>query len=164
MRYRLRTLLIALTLIGCGLGWISWLRQSAAFHRRESARFINTLAPLEAARPEYVEEKVLALAQGRSVTKWVRAANGSGEQSTLLKNGGHMTFSDAATTDVDDWGQAVYHAMMADRFQHALYRPWILLVEKKPTAASVYVPLSDDETWRGVARPPMVEVKLQDAH
>jgi hypothetical protein len=49
--------------------------------------------------------------------------------------------------------------MMRERFDRALYRPWILVSEDAPTAETIYAPLSDDKTWVGVARPPMIEVK-----
>jgi len=159
MRYRLRTLLIVVTVVGMLLGWIAWLRERAAFHRRESSRFAGMIARMEGYPIENVEERVAALVLGRSVTKWVRAANGDGDQCTLLKNGGRMTYSESATIDVEDWGQAVYHGMMRERFDRALYRPWVLLSENAPTAETIYAPLSDDKTWVGVARPPMIEVK-----
>ena len=159
MRYRLRTLLMFFTAVGLFFGWIAWLRQSAAFHRRESSRIVSMLAHCEATTPDYVEERVAALAQGRSITKWVKAANGNGEKCTLLKNGGHMTLSDSVSVDVEDWGSAVYHVMMTDRFDRAIYRPWILLCESMPTPETVYVPLSEDKTWSSIARPPMVELK-----
>jgi hypothetical protein len=159
MRYRLRTLLILVTAVGMLLGWIAWLRHTAAFHRQESVRLAGMIAAIEGNPVDNVEERIRGLSAGGSVTKWVRAANGEGETCTLLRNGRYTTYSDSATVDIEDWSKAVYQAMMGDRFDRALYRPWTLWTENAPTAQNMYVPLSDDKAWSGIARPPMVELK-----
>src|SRR5437867_1010646 len=44
MRYRLRTLLILMSLCCVYAAWVGYLRNKAERHRRESARIINELA------------------------------------------------------------------------------------------------------------------------
>jgi hypothetical protein len=158
-RFSLRTLLIFITCAGLLFGWIAFSRQMAAYHRQESFRLVGLIARSEGNPPDEVEDKIAALAQGRSVTRWVRATNGAGSDCTLFRNGGHMTFSDSSSANIDDWASAVYHAMMGERYELALYRPWIMFSGRSVSAQPVYAPLSDDKTWIGIARPPMTELK-----
>jgi hypothetical protein len=155
MRYRLRTLLIVVTLISIPLGWIAWLKRIAAFHRREADRFSTIIQAAERQDSDNAGSRVEALAANGSLTKWVVVKQDGGDIVTYLRNGNSMTYS--YSTAVNNWGKAVYHSVMAHRCEQALYRPWILCSTCDASDKTVRVPLADD-TWTGLARSVMREI------
>jgi hypothetical protein len=116
MRYRLRTLLIVLT-VGCAfLAWVAYLRQTAAYHRREAERLAFQIADYTLSNENLVHDAVeLYAAEGRV----------SEEDLIWHPNYGRgLIIDDEARAD---WDSAVRHQRMAAVYDGAILKPWTLL-------------------------------------
>jgi len=161
MRFRLRTLLILVAAVSVPFAWLAWLKQNANFHRRECAKLVGSVATTTGRSAEAIQMEMAVLAQCPPVvTRWVRAVDADGTQWTIFRNGGH-TWLGKGKVNVHEFATAVYHSILAQRYTSAQFRPWILVSEPAVKPQAVYVPLSDDSAWHGIARPPMVEVKAE---
>src|SRR5262245_15598636 len=58
MRYRLRTLMIAMTAACLYLAWAAYCHRMAVFHREQSSQFISQVAKREGWTREYVENRI----------------------------------------------------------------------------------------------------------
>ncbi len=155
MRFRLRTLMVVVTLCSVPLGWIAWLRQAAAFHRGESERFAAIIQSAETPDSGDPRGRIQLLAANASVTKCVVVRQDDGEIVGFLKNGRTTTYAHPTVTSA--WRPAVYHSIMAARYEQAVYRPWILQSPVETSKDAVRVPLADD-TWKGLSRSVMTEI------
>jgi hypothetical protein len=159
MRYRLRTLLIVVTLVAFPLSWISWVRRTADFHRREVVKVAHYIAEAEHASIDIIQEHIAILAHGRSVTKCVRVEIYGGRK-LMLRNGGSQRHG-PDVVDPNMWGKACFHAILAGRFDRAAFKPWTLIVETRIEPVAIYTSLND-ETWAVVdKRDKMTDVKPQ---
>jgi len=115
MRYRLRTLLIVVTLFCVVTARVAYLRHHADFHKREAARFISRIATTEREREQKIEHAIHRLAQvGPAARELVISENGA---SAAL---GRVEWE----KNLADWHTATCHQILADRYDRAAYRPW----------------------------------------
>src|SRR5688572_16278398 len=102
MRFRLRTLLIVLT-VGCVfLAWVAYLRQTAAYHRREAERIAYEISESAWSHPDMIRESVVLYAEQRMVPN---------ESQVWQPNWGRgLVLDDRERTE---WDRAVRHQRMA---------------------------------------------------
>jgi hypothetical protein len=104
MRFRLCTLLIVLAISGAIFARIGYLTRMAEFHRREATAGFSRLAREFGESPErWVPYEVEA------VRYWERDPQ---TWQMIRDNPAHYYVS------------AIYHQILADRYERAIYRPW----------------------------------------
>ena len=105
MRYHVRTLLIVVTCIAVILGWFTWLKRKADFHRREFARRLGgTREDIEWTLDHCIFDP---------------AFDRNGEPTIPVGR---------ATPEVANyWRAAIRHYRAAQKFESAALRPWALL-------------------------------------
>src|SRR5688572_3606482 len=110
MQFRLRTLLILMTVACVLLARFAHVRNMAAFHRREAARLSQRFATIVRLNPEWVWEDV------------ERYAN---YDSNLIVNpwNNPWDLEDDDDERVLDWKNAVYHKAMAMAYERAVIFP-----------------------------------------
>jgi len=123
MRYRLRTLLIVVTLFCVVTARVGYLRHRADFHNQEAARFISQIAKTENEHRQNIEYATLRLAE------FGLASDGQPQyvQRELFvnENGASSRVSESEwESNLRDWHSATYHQILADRYGRAVYRPW----------------------------------------
>ena len=126
MRFRLRTLLIVVTLFGVSFARVAYLKQSAIFHRQKAAVLVPRLAASERLTTVETQGAIEFLASGAS-RLWPRVVvNHDGRTVILESNGGrgHVVQVEANSAD---WKVAVAHEIIAQRFERAALRPWNLV-------------------------------------
>jgi hypothetical protein len=119
MRFRLRTLMIAMAVLGVLLARIGYLKRMATFHRQLVEGRIAKTADRAAADPRNVgaDRKLIEITLRDEInrdpaSKWnqIRDASMTGKKRD-------------AFTDL------YFHQTMADRYERAIYRPWRLVSE-----------------------------------
>src|SRR4051794_27035819 len=126
MQFRLRTLLIVITLACLCFAWLSFVRQRAQFHRSQAADLISQIAAAEQHTRDETDFGILALAAGKTPTKTTHLTIGDGPD--------RVTFIESARTArvvndemADEWHLAVHHTRKAKTFDRASLQPWVLL-------------------------------------
>ena len=128
MRYRLRTLLIVVTLL-CGLAArVAYLRYHADFHKREVARLVSQIAKTENEPRQNIEYAALRLAE------FGLASDGQPQyvqrELFINENGASSRVSQSEwENNLRDWHSATYHQILADRYSRAVYRPWTFVTD-----------------------------------
>ena len=128
MRFRLRTLLIAVTLAATCFAWVGYAKKMASFHRGQAALIARRIAVVERDTQKEVELGILSLAAGHSTTMTRRLSNGS-TRITTIKNG--PTARVIADESEVDWRTAIQHTMTAHAYDRAALRPWEFIRLKK---------------------------------
>src|SRR5438045_1952624 len=107
MRYRLRTLLIVVTVACLYLAWVAYLRQHAQF-QRQAADLVSQIAAAERHTRDETDLGILALAAGKTPTRTAHLTIGGGPDK--------VTFIESARTArvvndemADEWHLAVHH-------------------------------------------------------
>src|SRR5438477_4528280 len=110
MRYRLRTLLIGLTMLCVVLARVAYIRRMATFHRSETTKLVERLSRQTQQTPEWIISFVQLHA------KW---------DAEFEVNPWSNPFDLERDSDpcVEEWTQAVYHEAMAKAYECALIRP-----------------------------------------
>jgi hypothetical protein len=131
MRYRLRTLLIAIAVISLPLARMAYLKQMANSHRRKVAELVHKLAVSESASEFETQNLVehLAAADSAIRTRWTDRTRP--HVNIFFENGGGPgSGAVGANPDtVADWCAATYHEVMANRYDRAVFRPWTIVAE-----------------------------------
>jgi hypothetical protein len=122
MRYRLRTLLIAVAIAGLPLARIAYLKQMANSHRRKVAELVQKLATTADGVHER-QVSVKRLASRDTVLKIGWIARSETHVNIFLDNGGGPGSGAIVENEnaVDDWCSAVFHEVMANRYDRASY-------------------------------------------
>jgi hypothetical protein len=111
MRYRLRTLLILMTVVCACLAWVGYCRRMAAFHRERSSQLISQVAKREGMTHKQVEEAMSELFE-----RWPIQA---------------VEMAQAAPTGTDRYEpvycSAIDHETIARKYDRAVWWPWILI-------------------------------------
>ena len=113
LRFSLRTLLILVTVFGCGFARIAYLKHKADFHRREASVRIARITNGTNNRYE-------------QIARTVRKDNLNQTISWRLIRDNRRDGSWA-----DCWASAYFHEIMADRYDRAVYRPWKTVSESE---------------------------------
>jgi hypothetical protein len=120
MRFRLRTLLIVVSILAAVLARVAYLKRQRDFHRQEVHRLVTQLA----STPGSEGERVLAR-QVHELAAFGPAARGSWIGSGALPPGqdGSSEYESTMTA----WHEAKQHELLANRYSRAIYRPWTLV-------------------------------------
>src|SRR5262245_12092456 len=110
MRYRLRTLLIVLTILGALFARIGYLKHKAQFHRQKVSNLVSRMlgAKENIARgitSDVIEHAVSVERSDPALWKRIREA----QKQDTLRNEAFLYM--------------IYHQIMADRYGRAVYRP-----------------------------------------
>src|SRR5882724_428396 len=117
MRYRLRTLLIVVSVFAVLLARVAYLKRQRDLHRREVQRLATQLTAFHNYNWRELEKRVgdLAAAGPIAPRSYIGAdlsvEYGSVEREDLLTN----------------WHLAHQHQILANRYSRAIYRPWALV-------------------------------------
>jgi hypothetical protein len=128
MRYRLRTLLIVVTLVSIPLARIACLKRMAAMNRRSAEQYIEAIAGFQQNSHDDVQAAVeLAVSHGE-VPRLSIPKNRFVKLEFSARNGGIgvINLDEAA---MENWGKAIAHTIVADRYERAVYRPWTRVKE-----------------------------------
>jgi hypothetical protein len=124
MQFRLRTLLIAVTLACMFFAWAAYLRRKAAHHRQQAASLILRISETDHLKHQKIEEAVHWLAAGTA--KVIRGYDYK-SRNTIVSFRGQPPFF---LSDEEGLKSAVYHQKMAAAYDGAMLRPWTLLSAK----------------------------------
>jgi hypothetical protein len=133
MRYRLRTLLLFLAMAALLFARVGYLKRRAEFHRQASLNFVRGIAAAEWASEREIEESVGRLAAGhREVeVRRLRISSGPRQVVTILESRVGYGVVIRNNQMADDWHEAVFHRVMAEKYDQAVFYPWKMLVEPK---------------------------------
>jgi hypothetical protein len=136
-RYKLRTLLVVMTLVGGPLARIGYLKRMADFHRQRDAQLVNQLtAEYFALRNTFIgsqpvdQELIDATIQGQIDGELIIDVNVlrtdkpwtvyfAREEGNRLSHVRYCSEDEALR-----WFTAAYHRRMAMRYEQAMFRPW----------------------------------------
>jgi hypothetical protein len=127
LRYKLRTLLILTTLACLYFAWVSYVRQSARFHRRQAAESVSRISSVEPYSRDDIESGVIQLAAGMAPTKTTHFKIGNGPNRITVVENGPRVSRIVNEEIVNEWHQAIYHARRARAYDRAAVQPWALL-------------------------------------
>src|SRR5262245_29407788 len=120
-RYKLRTLLVAITAVAIVLAWAAYLRRVAQHHRREATHIVTAIATdLRGFQKESMLEKVERAAES-SASQGLNSRSAASFHSPL-----RWSELEAAL------GAAVYHQQQAILYEKAVLRPWLIFWNEKP--------------------------------
>src|SRR5687768_5157978 len=111
MRYRLRTLLIVMTVACMYLAWVAYCRRMSGFHREQSSLLISIVAKREGFDRESIE-----LTMSELFDRWPQQAVEAARAAP--KGDGHWEAV---------YSSAVAHESIARKFDCAVWRPWALI-------------------------------------
>jgi hypothetical protein len=153
MRYRLRTLLIVLAIVGVVFARIGYLKRMGDYHQQEAARLLTIIASAQGEDQKKVADSIRNLASVGKIPGRGYGSNGVVVLITGKKLNNHLA-KDAATADV--WDLCVCHQVLADRYDHAVYRPWRQVLDtitdargNPPDAPHLKPWRAGDGTWPG---------------
>ncbi len=130
MRYRLRTLLIVVAIIGGPLARLAYLQQMARVHRHSVEALVPILCVSDRATPDEIHHYVSHMASGapsRIKSQMVGhpyvIGIGSTEAINLHSDAGrdHLILDQST---LPEWKQAFAHEIIARRFDRAFFHPW----------------------------------------
>jgi hypothetical protein len=133
MRYRLRTLLVVLAIAGLLFARVGYLKRRAEFHRQAGEDFVRGIAAAEWASEREIEECIGRLAAGHSglETRRLRVEGGGRQGVTVVESRIGYGIVIRNNQMADDWHKAIYHRVMAEKYEQACFYPWQMLVEPK---------------------------------
>jgi hypothetical protein len=126
MRFRLRTLMIVVTVAGVCLGWVGNAPRQTKFHRQRASaiaqRIVQTDRHISSGN---AIKQIRSFAAGRFDTTITYHGMTRRGRVATIKNGPieQNIYEETAL----DWRDAIHHQMMADTYDSATYRPWMLL-------------------------------------
>jgi len=128
MRYRLRTLLIAMACFGACFAWIGYLRRMAAYHNLAADRFSVVVAEAESISSTQLETAIdHFIDEG-----WNRFWPITGDEDThkiaryfLYRLGKPDRWaSEIPDSTTDQWERFLYHRLAAREYSQAALHPW----------------------------------------
>jgi hypothetical protein len=122
-RFKLRTLLIVLAIAGMVFARIAYLKRLGDFHHREVHRLIQAITKAEGGDNRIANSLNDFAIAGETI--------GTVSDSTRTKIGIHNSHFVRWVKDessVELWRSAIYHQILANRYQAAMYRPWTVVV------------------------------------
>lgn len=131
-RYRLRTLLILISVLAVVLARVAYLKRQRDFHRHEVNRLVAQLAAFQKNDSREIEQRVSDAAEegpsarGSWTGGYLSGQYGSPEYENTLSN----------------WHSARQHEILANRYSRAIYRPWELVWDD-PNSVPDRVPWMD---------------------
>jgi hypothetical protein len=124
MRYRLRTLIILITVAAIICGRIAYLRQQAAVHRQAATQSLMLIDGMTDAHARKALRRLLA--DGLPVQ--TIEVSSVGTPVTALQN--HSGYGQIVDVDrTADWQRALRHEALAMKYERAVYRPWLIVRE-----------------------------------
>jgi hypothetical protein len=126
MRFRVRTLMIVVTVAGFYFGWVAYARKQATSHRQIAGAIAHRLAQTTRLfNDTEAMHRIQSLAAGRSVTRitYHEDLRRRGRVA-VIENGPNARVVSEETAV--DWRDAIHHAMLADAYDRAIYRPWVM--------------------------------------
>jgi hypothetical protein len=118
MRYRLRTLLIVVTVLAAVLARIAYLKRQRDFHRREVNRVVTQLATFHHYGGREIERRVSEIA----------AKEGPNTRGIAIYADMPWEYSSSEYDDMfTNWHLARQHQILANRYNQAIYCPWELV-------------------------------------
>jgi hypothetical protein len=122
-RYRLRTLLIVLSLLCVVIARIAYLKHKADFHQKDFNRLVPRIAEAERQSTWFIEHAVRRLAHfgPYAARELVISENGASES----------VGRDEWERNVADWEKAKRHRILADRYGRATLRPWTFVSDDR---------------------------------
>jgi hypothetical protein len=126
MRYSLRTLLIAVALFGLCCARVAYLKQTAAAHRRRASELVYEIGRNEGLGAAQAQDEVSMFEEGGFPIQISLSRSGDSYSTMFIDN---KTRSGMSVSDdqVPTWRAAIFHEVMARRFESAVYRPWNLV-------------------------------------
>lgn len=133
MRYRLRTLLIALAIAALLFARVGYLKRRAEFHRQAGEDFVRGIAAAAWASEPEIEECIGRLAAGHSrpEIRRLRVEGGGRQAVTIVESRIGYGVVIRNNQMADDWHRAIYHRVMAEKYEQACFYPWRMMVEPK---------------------------------
>ncbi len=114
--------MIVLAIAGILFARMGYLKQQANYHRSEANRLASLLAAKENASPSKIEKDLAFIVSGgEAPIVWHR--EDPSQISVLNGKKGRGARPDTA----DDLQAACVHLVLADRFERAVFRPWMLV-------------------------------------
>jgi hypothetical protein len=138
MRFRLRTLLIFMAVLGLPFTRIGYLKRMADFHRREVARLGKLISLAEQEDDALVAASIKQLAEGDTeLVVGDSTDSGLEEVGVFDKDMTGRLVKDVAAAK--SWQEAAVHQVIANRYDRACYRPWMTVSEStsRPTGRRV---------------------------
>jgi hypothetical protein len=128
MRYRLRTLLIVVTLASIPLARIAYLKRMAAMNRQSAEQYIEAIAGFQQNSHDDVRASVELAVSHREIPRLLISKDRSVKLQFSAHDGGISVINlDGAT--MENWGKAIAHTIVADRYERAVYQPWTRVEE-----------------------------------
>jgi hypothetical protein len=122
MRFRLRTLLIFLTLACAYFGWVSHAKRRAEFHRHQENEVARQIGIMEAAERERINRAITLLATP-GTNSWTTSRNGT-TRVLVEKSGTVEEIRIPRMIDEDSWERLAHHKLSADAYERATFQPW----------------------------------------
>lgn len=129
MRYRLRTLLILMAIIGLALSRISHLKQKRNSHRQEVAKLVNEISTSERKSKKHIEDSIQKHATGDTTLFFPRGTPERLPVYVIDNRNMAILAKDAATAEL--WSAAVFQQVLANRYDRAIFRPWLPVSEER---------------------------------
>src|SRR5262245_7417629 len=142
MRYRLRTLLILMTVAGAVFARVAYLKQWRDFHKREVAKLVESIRIAEG-EDRQIADSVNDFAMAGRAIGWGRDIT---QTKVLISNGKFVrwikdsTTAEKNTATVEIWEKAIHHQTLVNRYDEAMYRPWTQI---NPHSETVFSPRSN---------------------
>jgi hypothetical protein len=117
MRYRLRTLLIVISVLAIVLARVAYLKRHRDFHRQEVQRLVTQLVTFHKYDWREIERRVSDM-----------AAEGPNEHGSEI--GAELPWEYGVSEYEDmlaNWKLSRQHQILANRYSRAIYRPWALV-------------------------------------
>ncbi|HEY2414146.1 MAG TPA: hypothetical protein VGI40_18015 [Pirellulaceae bacterium] len=126
MRYRLRTLLILITVAAIVCARIAYLRQRSAMHRQAATQILTRINQMSEAQARNALRRLLA---GGIPIKTIEVTSMETAVTALENQSGTGQIVEVDRTA--DWQRALHHEALAIRYERAAYRPWLVIDESE---------------------------------
>lgn len=126
LRFRLRTLMIVISVACAAFSLPAYMRRMANHHRDELTRLVSKISETDALQRQNVDEAIQWLAAGTAKRMFVYEPL-SGKTIICYQGPNGGLGRPFFRPDSADWDRAVYHKKMAETYDASLLRPWRLL-------------------------------------
>src|SRR6478609_2446524 len=126
MRYRLRTLLILVTVVAVACARIAYLRQKSATHRQAATQLLTQINHMSSADTRTALRRLLA---GGLPIQTIEVSSFETTVNALENQSGDGQIVEVNRTA--DWQRALYHEALAIKYEQAVYRPWLIVNESQ---------------------------------
>jgi hypothetical protein len=128
MRYTLRALLILVTIVSAILARVAYLKQMAHFHRERAIAIATSLSTDSHDSDNIITMARILASRGTALTQNTPRETKQ-SPGIFLDNGLGWTVIAKNKEMADAWCEAVRHEVIANRFDRASYRPWVIVSE-----------------------------------